>query len=515
MLEQSENTFSSHVFVHDYPNSSKIEAHYQSNGKLYNSYYNIISLGTYPPSPKFTQKPRNNAPQYPIPNNYIVETEVSGWTLRYETKYTSNLKVYYTISWKEGRAEWSVNSTKSSTAVANTFLQKIGQKHSTKLSGPRLFGLDIEPLYNFRLQIGSLPITTTATKVNERKRPLEDITSRSQQNKQINSFGCDVQKAVNELIIKHKLTNSSGQPIMHMHYIEFDYKENQTYIKFGDSNFTTTQTRLDSIVRVCDEAFLGHDGYRHLAAVVPILFREYLVANRRNKINELINIQIHIGNFNIDKEINNQSSIDDDVNEYTGDILVDDHEVGNGAFRSLLTLFKALIPIWKAGENPVIIPGNTLYIKLGGDGRNVGRKQNHVMITFCLLNEGKEVLKPDHQYCICLYVGREKYEDLANAPNSKYFCLYCDCEATSRWDMNRTWNNTVNTKCERKSPLFLAINQENYIPDELHLLLRISDVLMEGKCKVFYVVKNFSCYGKFLFFKYFHNLLFFYNFNKR
>ena len=127
---------------------------------------------------------------------------------------------------------------------------------------------------------------------------------------------------------------------------------------------------------------------------MPILFREYLVANHRNKINELINTQIHIGNFNIDKEINNQSSIDDDVNEYTGDILVDDHEVGNGAFRSLLTLLKVLIPIWKAGENPVIIPGNTLYIKLG----NVERKQNHVMITFCLLNEGKEVLKPDHQY---------------------------------------------------------------------------------------------------------------------
>ncbi|RGB25041.1 hypothetical protein C1646_772279 [Rhizophagus diaphanus] len=39
--------------------------------------------------------------------------------------------------------------------------------------------------------------------------------------------------------------------------------------------------------------------------------------------------------------------------------------------------------------------------------------------------------------------------------------------------MDRIWNNTVNTKCERKSPLFPAINQENYIPDELHLLLSI------------------------------------------
>ncbi|CAB4489430.1 unnamed protein product [Rhizophagus irregularis] len=52
-----------------------------------------------------------------------------------------------------GCAEWSVNNTKSSTAVANTFLQKIGQKHSTKLSEPRLFGLDIEPLYNFRKEV--------------------------------------------------------------------------------------------------------------------------------------------------------------------------------------------------------------------------------------------------------------------------------------------------------------------------------------------------------------------------
>ncbi|RGB22425.1 hypothetical protein C1646_776118 [Rhizophagus diaphanus] len=70
---------------------------------------------------------------------------------------------------------------------------------------------------------------------------------------------------------------------------------------------------------------------------------------------------------------------------------LNNHEVGNGAFCFLLTLLKALIPIWKAEENSVIISGNTLYIKLGG----------------------KEVLKPDHQYCICLYVGREKYEDLA------------------------------------------------------------------------------------------------------
>ena len=137
---------------------------------------------------------------------------------------------------------------------------------------------DIESLHNIRLQTGSQPVLTT-TKNNKRKRPLEEVSSRSQQNKRLNSFGKDVQKSVDELIIKHKLTNLSGEPIVHLCNMEFNYKENQAcHIKFKDSNnFSST---LDAIVRVCDEAVLGRDGYRNLAAVVPSLFREYLVADR-------------------------------------------------------------------------------------------------------------------------------------------------------------------------------------------------------------------------------------------
>ncbi|PKY62503.1 hypothetical protein RhiirA4_489062, partial [Rhizophagus irregularis] len=338
------------------------------------------------------------------------ETEFSERNIRCETKYISNTKICYTIRWKVNRSEWSVDSTKSSTAVANAFLEKIKWKNSAKLSGPRLFGFDIEPLYNIRLQI-----VIPTTKVDKRKRPLEDITSRSQQNKRFNSFGSDVQKAVNQLIVKHKLTNSSGQPIVYIRCIELDYKENQIYVKFKDSNPATTQTRLDAVVRVCDEALLCRDGYRHLAAVVPFLFREYLVADRRNEINKLINTQIPIEIFSIDREINDLSNINDNLDDHTSDILViDHHEIGNGAFRSLLTLLNVLIPIWKSGEKPIIKLGDTLYIKLGGDGHNVGRKQNHVMITFCLLNEEDEVLKPSHQFSICLYIGKEKYEILAN-----------------------------------------------------------------------------------------------------
>ncbi|PKC59914.1 hypothetical protein RhiirA1_468772 [Rhizophagus irregularis] len=96
MSEQSEN-FSSRVFIHNYPTSSRIEAHYQSNGRLYSSYYNIISLGTYPVNPKLTQRSRKDTRQYPIPDNYIVETEFSERNIRCETTLLKplNFKKYF------------------------------------------------------------------------------------------------------------------------------------------------------------------------------------------------------------------------------------------------------------------------------------------------------------------------------------------------------------------------------------------------------------------------------------
>lgn len=109
--------------------------------------------------------------------------------------------------------------------------------------------------------------------------------------------------------------------------------------------------------------------------------------------------------FNI--EDIDQFNGDDNSDEHASDALVNNYEVGNGAYRSLSTLLKILIPVWKERENPVIIPGDILYIKLGGDGRNVGRKQNHVMVTFCLLNEKDDVLKSSHQYRYIFYVYRK------------------------------------------------------------------------------------------------------------
>ena len=83
-------------------------------------------MGTYPTTPKLTQKNgKNNNRQYFIPDNYIIETELAKKIIKCETRYISSSKVNYTISWKEGRADWSINNTRSSTAAVNTFLKVV------------------------------------------------------------------------------------------------------------------------------------------------------------------------------------------------------------------------------------------------------------------------------------------------------------------------------------------------------------------------------------------------------
>ncbi|PKC61398.1 hypothetical protein RhiirA1_466603 [Rhizophagus irregularis] len=133
------------------------------------------------------------------------------------------------------------------------------------------------------------------------------------------------------------MVSKSEEPI-HLCNMELEYKDHIINIKY---NLLLDHIKLDAYVRACDEALLGRDGYQKLAAVEA----------RLTQVNQL-----------------------DDDDEYQSNpdgIMVDEQEISNG---------------------------DTINLKLGEDGRNVGCKQNHVMLIICLLNEKDEVLKPDHQY---------------------------------------------------------------------------------------------------------------------
>jgi hypothetical protein len=42
-----------------------------------------------------------------------------------------------------------------------------------------------------------------------------------------------------------------------------------------------------------------------------------------------------------------------------------------------------------------------------------------------------------------------------NAPNSKFFCLYCNCKSEIRWNMDQSFENSGNTACMIKRFYYL------------------------------------------------------------
>jgi len=49
-------------------------------------------------------------------------------------------------------------------------------------------------------------------------------------------------------------------------------------------------------------------------------------------------------------------------------------------------------------QKNILKENDPIYLKLGADGRNVGRYHNHVIYTICILNQKDEVLLPENQY---------------------------------------------------------------------------------------------------------------------
>jgi len=192
------------------------------------------------------------------------------------------------------------------------------------------------------------------------------------------------------------MTIKKNQPIVSLQKIELDYNGETIILNYESQK--NNLSKMDAIVRACDESLLSHDGYRRLAAVESCLLREYSIANSRFEITNLINKKIKIYAFNINKNEDSHENLEisEENSESIDNIIVDDAEIGNGVYRSIYTLLQNLIQIWK--QSFIINLGDILKLKLSGDGRNVGRKQSHVMLTICLLNEGEEVLKPENQH---------------------------------------------------------------------------------------------------------------------
>ncbi|CAG8725895.1 8127_t:CDS:2 [Gigaspora margarita] len=147
------------------------------------------------------------------------------------------------------------------------------------------------------------------------------------------------------------------------------------------------------------------------------------------------------------------------------------------------------------------------------------------MVTFAILNDLATINQPDKHYMVILFPDIEKYDILQiilnplqhdlynlklngindkfrnywmkflticlgfNAANSKYFCPWCTCQKSEIGLINKSWTikksiESINQNIKsylghNKKPLFNMIKLKNWVPDELHIFLRITDCLWD------------------------------------
>jgi hypothetical protein len=215
--------------------------------------------------------------------------------------------------------------------------------------------------------------------------------------------GKDIAAQTTKIFKENRFTSTSEEIIATVESIILRINGEIVELHFDFNNAADDNRHLDSIVRACDETLISRDGYRRLAQAIPNLTREHVIEKCRNKITKSMKILVPIKSFNICSAAMNNDNYGDESQQNTSEVEFDDEEVGNGAYRSIVSLLDIIVPILTTSTSPVLKIGDKINIRISGDGRNVGRKQKHVMLTMCILNEGEMVLNPAHQYRLLAY----------------------------------------------------------------------------------------------------------------
>ncbi|RGB27558.1 hypothetical protein C1646_768948 [Rhizophagus diaphanus] len=444
------------IFICDYPTSSIIELiYYEANGKQHKRSYNILSLGNYPSNVKYTQRSKKNSPVYKIPDKYKVETVLGGFSI---------------------------------ICVANGFYKIIGMKASSKVSGVLLFGFNIPDLIEVRENV-NMPI------IINKKRPYTKVST-SQKNRRLHSLAKDF-KTQSTVILKNNNINNSQ-----LRLIELEIDGKIVVIDFQSRSTFDFITHCDAVLQAIDECLISRQEYRRLAMVDPNIEREYHIEDRKHQINKIMyslipihsNYTIKITSSSLDQSRENLDPPNINSNNTQNN---NNNQNGLCSFRSIKDLLNILVPIWKKGSSPILVFGDTIKLKLGGDGHIVTNQYSHIMFTVCLLNEKLSIL---------LYIGKEKYEYLSlavsqiineldeikdgfkdcddviwtvelffsgdwkfmalvmgiKAANSNFFCLYCEYSKELCSNMNHSWNITGNKKDinQFKKSISILIEQE-------------------------------------------------------
>ena len=347
---------------------------------------------------------------------------------------------------------------------------------------------------------------------------------------------------------KQLATNFKNTAVKHFHpddrpilqEICFTIQDKNFQANFGIQNKEKENQRNEAFTRVIDQGPIARDSYRNLAALQPELPRETTIYKTKKRINEEMNYAIPISILNISDQslltpINENSDIND--LEIVEEVL---KYIGKAGYRKIADILLYILP--DLINRHVLNPDDpVINLRISGDGRNVGRKVKHVIITCTILDDIENLYKSNYHYTVILYPGTENYEllqrmiapvaselnDLVlnglkdlngkiwtikpyfssdwkfmaivlgfNAPTSKYFCPWCLCTKENIGNKHKVCTIEKNIDQIKsafldnnslvkpppghiKPPLLHMIPLNHYVPDELHVMLRIWDRLWD------------------------------------
>jgi len=314
--------------------------------------------------------------------------------------------------------------------------------------------------------------------------------------------------------------------------LDFTVQNKEYHISFEEENNIKKKQKLRSIVYVQDVENVPRDAYRHFAAIESKLPREYAVAQTRQEINAYMRELIPISFIDLNPTITHDPLVEEP--DITDPIIVEQvvNAIGKGAYRSIKKILEYIVPAYiQKGMLDPAMP--TIHLRVSGDGRNVGRKVKHVMITVALLDDSSKLFESNYHYTAILFPGTENYSTLKiaasdfikelqelsnsgmminntlwnfelffssdwkflaiclgfNAANSNYFCPWCMITKNQRgngqveWKISKSMSvlneNLTAYPGHQHPPLFNMISIKNHVPDKLHIMLRITDRLWE------------------------------------
>ena len=271
-------------------------------------------------------------------------------------------------------------------------------------------------------------------------------------------------------------------------------------------------SRIETILYLLDKFCVSDEFYHELSMIENGIPRSYLIKQCRNNLDKLCHVKSTPGTY-------------------------------EGAQISFESLLSQQISAFMKENTDFDFANETLKIKISGDGAKMTKKSNYILLSCALLQKKDEVMAAKGNHTIAVVNGSEKYETLQvffkdifsevnsfiklgfinvdgrkiylefflggdykflltvmglKGATSLYACLWCIIHKDRRWEtdkhflyfntppMMRTLKKIKDLVkegkgdyCCVKEPL-LDIDLDHVVVDELHLLLRVMDIMLDN-----------------------------------